>query len=403
MHTVAKKTLIVALLGLVAFAFAACTNTGSAGNPGDPSVAATVNGKNIMLAEVDKLINQQYQGQEKQMSQLELAQVRIQMLDSLIQKEVLFQRAEREKLLPSEDEVNQFINQQKQQSNMTEDDFEKRLKETGQTKESLHEDARKALAIQKLQDKITGQVGVPSDREVEDFYNANKQQFVNPRGVSLADIVADPQTNAGLQDDAKSEADAKQKIDLIYQQLKSGADFATVARARSEDSYGPRGGDIGFATEQDLKQNGFPPELINRFLSNEMQVGSYTEPIPFRGAWYIFKLQTKQLQNENLTLESPEVRKQITDALINQRKQILNAALLETALTEAKVVNNLALNMLNSPNNLSGSRPAQQPGQTASPAASPSAQASPAPSASAAASATPKPAASPAASASPKK
>jgi hypothetical protein len=66
------------------------------------------------------------------------------------------------------------------------------------------------------------------------------------------------------------------------------------------------------------------------------------------------------------------VRQQITQGLTNQRKQILNAALLETALNEAKVVNNLAANMLNNPSNL-GLRPAgsssSQP--AASPAASP--------------------------------
>lgn len=395
MHKAAKHTITIALIGLVAFVFAACSNTSGGSGGADASVAATVNGKNIMLAEVDKLINQQYQGQQSQMSQLELAQVRLQVLNSLIQKEVVFQRAEREKLLPTEDEITQFINTQMQQSQMTQDDFQKRLKETGQTMESLREESRKTLAIAKLQDKVTGKVSAPSDKEVEDFYNNNKQQFVNRRGVSLADISVDPQASPGLKDDAKSEAEAKQKIDLIYQQLKSGADFATVARARSEDSYGERGGDIGFATEDDLKRNGFPPELISKFLG-EMQVGSYTEPIAFRGGWYIFKLQSKQLQNENLTLENPEVRKQITEAIVNQRKQILNAALLEVALNEAKVVNNLASNMLNSPSNLSGSRPAQQPGQVAatpaaSPAATPAAPATPPPAtASPAARATPK-------------
>jgi hypothetical protein len=46
------------------------------------------------------------------------------------------------------------------------------------------------------------------------------------------------------------------------------------------------------------------------------------------------------------------VRQQITQGLTNQRKQILNAALLETAMNEAKIVNHLAANMLNNPSNL---------------------------------------------------
>ena len=59
------------------------------------------------------------------------------------------------------------------------------------------------------------------------------------------------------------------------------------------------------------------------------------------------------------------MRQQITVALTNQRKEILNAALLEVSLTEAKVVNNFAANILNNPSNLGFLRPAA----TQSPAA----------------------------------
>ena len=106
-----------------------------------------------------------------------------------------------------------------------------------------------------------------------------------------------------------------------------------------------------------------------------MQVGSFTEPKQVNNRWYIFKLAEKRLQTENLTLESPGVRQQITQALTNQRKEILNAALLEVAMNEAKIVNNLAANMLNNPSNL-GLRPAS-PGTAASPAASPQTTATP--------------------------
>ena len=101
-----------------------------------------------------------------------------------------------------------------------------------------------------------------------------------------------------------------------------------------------------------------------------MQVGDYTPPTRFSsGKWYIFKLAEKRLTTENLTLESPGVRQQITQGLTNQRKQILNAALLETAMNDAKIVNNLAGNMLNNPSNL-GLRPAGE-GVTGSHSAAP--------------------------------
>ena len=392
-----KLTVIITLLTLVVAAAGACANSGGS-EAKESTVAATVNGKNIMLAEVERAVSQQAGGKQAQLSQLELAQARLQVLDGLIQREVLYQRAEKEKLLTTEEQITAAINQQKQQSGMTDEDFQKSLSQQNLTMETLREVARKDVAIKSLQDKYSGKISI-NDKEVEDFYNNNRDRFVSSRGVALAMIAVDPADNSGqgiAQNDAKNDAEAKLKVDNIYQRLKAGADFATVARATSEDANTvARGGDIGFASEDDLKQNGFPAELVSRFFG-AMEVGSITEPVRFNsGRWYIFKLAEKRLQTENLTLESPGVRQQITQALVNQRKEILNAALLEVAVYDSKIVNNLAANMISNPGNL-GLRPAS-PGAISSPAAG--GQTSPQPASSPAV--TGSPAASPRASASP--
>jgi len=338
-------------------------------------VAATVNGRNIMLQEVERAVNQQTNGNPSALNQLQMAQARLQVLSNLIQREVLFQRAEREKLLPTEAQIDGAIATQKQNSGMTAEDFEKSLKAQNISAETLREEARKDLAINALQDKYAGKIDI-SDREVEEYYTNNRQQFVKARGVALAMIMVDPADNSaeGIADDAKNETDAKLKIDNIYQQLQGKADFATVARARSEDISSLRaGGDIGFATEQDLKNNSFPAELVASFFGS-MQVGDYTQPVRFSsGKWYIFKLAEKRLANENLTLESAGVRQQITQGLTNQRRAILNAALLDTAMNEARIVNHLAANMLNNPSNL-GLRPAAQGATSTQPTQAPTQQ-----------------------------
>lgn len=388
------KVLAVSCLALSSVLVSACASGGSAVQ--ENTIAATVNGRNIMLQEVERQLNQQTGGKPSALNQLQLAQARLQILDSLIQREVLYQRAEREKVLPTDQQIEGAIATQKQQTGMTQEDFEKSLQAQNISMERLREEAKKDLAIASLQDNYARQIKV-NDREVEDFYNANRDQFVNARGVALSMIMVDPEDNSsqGIRDDAKNETDAKLKIDNIYQQLQGKADFATVARAKSEDPTSvQRGGDIGFATEADLRTNGFPPDLVSNIFG-PMQVGDYTPPTRFgSGKWYIFKLAERRLQTENLTLESPGVRQQITQGLTNQRKQILNAALLETAMNEAKIVNNLAANMLSNPSNL-GLRPAGSTGTEAAP--SPAEAASPAASAPAATSSPVgvKPAASP--------
>ena len=369
MQRTVKQTITVAFLAATLLSLGACSNS-SGGDNKDNTVAATVNGKNILLKEVEQGVSANSSGKQAQLSQLELAQARLQVLGGLIQQEVLFQRAEREKMLPTDDEITAFINQQKTQSGMTDDDLQKNLAAQNMTMEGYREVTRKSIAISKLQDKYNSKITV-SDKEVEDFYNGNRERFVSARGVALAMIMVDPADNGGqgiARNDAKGDAEAKLKIDNINQQLKGNADFATVARAQSEDPTSvPRGGDIGFATEDDLKQNGFPADLITKFFG--MQAGDKTEPVRFaNGKWYIFKLEEKRLQTENLTLESPGVRQQITQALTKQRSDILNGALLEVSMNESKIVNNMAGTMLNNPSNL-GLRPASS-GAVASPAAS---------------------------------
>jgi peptidyl-prolyl cis-trans isomerase SurA len=370
---------------VIAISAAACSSTST--TP-ESTVAATVNGKKIMLAEVERIIHQQSQGKQSLLSSHDLAQARLQVLDKLIQREVLYQRAEREKVLPTEDEITNSINTRKQESGMTDEQFQRELKNQNMTMEALREDAKKDLAIAKLEEKYAGKITI-SDREVEDFYVANRNLFVVERGARLAVIVVDPADNAaqGITDDAKGDANAKGKIDSVYQQLKSGSDFATVARAKSEDANSLlKGGDIGVFSEDGMRQAGFPKELVDSFMGS-MAVGSVTEPKMLNNKWYIFKLQEKRLQTENLTLESQGVRQQITLELTNQRKQILNAGLLEVARTESKIVNNLAVEILNNPSNL-GLRPAgydpskvapsPTPTPAATAAASPAATASPA-------------------------
>lgn len=365
----------LAAAALGALLIAAC---GSGTESPSNTVAATVNGKKIMLAEVERLINQQTQGKQSDLSAHDLAQARLQVLEKLIQREVLYQRAEQEKLLPTDEQITTSINQQKQKTGMTDEEFARQLKEQSMTMEALREEAKKDLAINALQDKYAGKVTI-SDREVEDYYNANKAKFKSERGVDLAVIIIDPADNSndGITDDAKGDAAAKGKADSVYQMLKGGAvDFATVARSKSEDAQSlVRGGDIGSFSEDGLSKAGLQKELIDQFMG-PMAVGSITEPKLVSNRWYIFKLQGKRLQTENLTLESQtaqgSVRQQIALELSNQRKEILNAALLEVALNDAKIVNTLASNMLSNPGNL-GLRPASaeaaKPGSSPTPAA----------------------------------
>ena len=75
-------------LALSSLLVTACTSGGSEAR--ENTVAATVNGRNIMLSEVERALKQQTGGKPESLNQLQLAAARLQILDSLIQREVLY-------------------------------------------------------------------------------------------------------------------------------------------------------------------------------------------------------------------------------------------------------------------------------------------------------------------------
>jgi parvulin-like peptidyl-prolyl isomerase len=357
------RFLTIAFLAFVILALTGCPsgnqgggNSSGGGNIDPNETAATVNGKAIKLEEVERAVRQQAQGQQARFSQLELAQARLQVLESLIQQEVMFQKAEKESTVPSDDDVNAEYNKRRTASGLSAEQFDAKMKEIGETEASARDAIKKGIAIQRLIDKITGKIEPPKDDEINAFYNGNKEAFVKKRGVKLAAIVIDPAKNFEG-DTTVDEQSAVLRGNEIINQLKQGADFATVALEKSEDQQSKlQKGDLGYISEEEMKQS-FPPQVAQTLMNPQFQVGQIL-PTPMQGKFYIFKLQERSDKDENLTLESPGIREKVTTSLVDARKQLLSQSYAAIAMNEAKIENFLAQKVVSNPNELSGARPA---------------------------------------------
>ncbi|MBK7513943.1 MAG: SurA N-terminal domain-containing protein [Chloracidobacterium sp.] len=165
-----------AAIGVFAAFFAACggpaANVATGGV--DPNeTAATVNGKVIKMEEVDRAVKQQAQGQESKLSPLELAGARLQVLQNLVEQEVMFQKAEKEATVPTDEEVSAEVNKQKVESRLSAEEFDKQMTAAGLNEVAFRESIKKGLAIKKLVDKVTGRIEVPKDKEITDFFAGN--------------------------------------------------------------------------------------------------------------------------------------------------------------------------------------------------------------------------------------
>jgi peptidyl-prolyl cis-trans isomerase SurA len=355
-----RKILLPTIVLSLSFLASSCgEGNSSAGAGGGDEVAATVNGVKILIKDVDRVIAQQLGGQEGQISQVEQAAARIQALDGLITQEALYQQAQKENIVPSEDEIKRFIQSTKVEKGLTEEAFVKELQRTNQTEEQFRDSIKKQLSINKLYEKAQTQLKV-QDREIADIYNANPKRFSIQPGVALSDIVIDPADN-GAKFDAKGEAQAEQRTRDIKTRLDKGADFATIARQFSEHQSAYQSGDIGFLPRSEFasalpQQMGLPASVGDKLYG--MEPGDVTEPIKdSAGRWHILKVTNKQSETRDRNLDDPSVRKEIQDGILGQRKQVLDTAIQTRARDEAKIENFLARRMLDNPNSFGVLRP----------------------------------------------
>lgn len=355
------RVLPVAAAAVFAVMLGACggeTPSNSSSTAGvDPNeTAATVNGKTIKMEDVERAVKQQAQGQESKLSPLELAGARLQVLQGLIEQEVMFQKAEKEGVVPKDEDVAAEVNKQKVESRLSAEEFDRQMKQAGLDEASFKESVKRGMAIKNLVDKVTGRIETPKEGEIDAFFKGNPELFKRKRGVRLAAIVVDPADN-GQGDTTTNEDQANLKIKEILTKIQQpGSDFAALAREYSEDPSKFQGGDLGFLSEDDLKQS--YPQLAAGFMNPEFTVGRITNAVPINGKAYIFKLQERNEKEENLTLESPQVRPQINEMLVNNRKQLLAASYQAIAMNEAEIDNLLAKKVVENPNELSGARPA---------------------------------------------
>jgi peptidyl-prolyl cis-trans isomerase SurA len=348
-----KALIMVCVIALVE---AGCSH--EKGVTATEDVAARVNDATIQISEVARLIDQQLRRRVEQGSPAptpaELAMARLQVLDGLITQEALYQWAQHQGVTLTDDEVTQSIQKVKQDRGLTEEGFARMLAEGGQTEQRFREDMRRQLAIQKLYDReVTPRITI-TDREIEEFYAANRARFVERRGFLLSQIMVSSEVNNVPQDAVGAEA-AERKIREIDDQLKTGADFATVAASRSEDPLtGPQGGGPAFVPENSPD---LPPAFIKRLAS--MREGEFTEPIRAGDRWYIFKLDSRVVRDREMTLD--EVRPQIVEELRKQREEVLRTAVTQIALGEARVKNFMAHRVLENPTNFGDVRPISVP------------------------------------------
>ena len=224
-----QKSLFLCLAAVV---LASCSK------PVPKDVAATVNGRPITYAELDRTIAAQFPNSPLKPNDDQTIQLRLETLRALIDKEIMLQRAEKEGLLASDGDVEAKFNELK--APYTQEEFQKLLDQRKMTLDQFGAQIRRDLSVQKLFNKEIGSHISISDADVVDIYNANKASFnLAENQVRVAHILVTPTPNPNVHNlknsKAQNEEQARAKIQMIQMHLRQGDDFATQAQNYSED------------------------------------------------------------------------------------------------------------------------------------------------------------------------
>jgi len=161
-------------------------------------------------------------------------------LDLLIDQELAWQAAQKEKILATEAEVAEMVDAMRKNFK-SEKSFLVKLRIEGYTEEGYREHVRRLVSARKYMDRVAAKASGVSDEEIHAFYTENPAKFRLPEQVRARHILVKVAPGAGEEEKRA----ARSKMAAILEAVRSGEDFATLARAYSEDSTAALGGDLG--------------------------------------------------------------------------------------------------------------------------------------------------------------
>jgi len=163
---------------------------------------------------------------------------------------------------------------------------------------------REELMVKALLGKRVLAVNQPSERELKEYFNANREYFNVPVLTRYSHIVI----KSG---DDENEEEMKEECAEIIARLEDGEDFADLAREFSEGSEAERGGDLGY-----FRPGQLVPQLEEA--AGDLEIGEFTGPIETDFGCHIISVTDKKPPREKSFEES---KPEIIEILLARRRK----------------------------------------------------------------------------------
>lgn len=214
---------------------------------------ATVNGEKITLENYEKLLYlnkssmESYYGSDIWSTEIEKGKtyedtLRDMVLQTMIGSEAIYQQAKKEDVLPKDDQIQQQIDSFNE-SIKNNGEYQEELKKMGINEEFLKFQFTRDLANNNLQERFEKKAKI-SENEMKKYYKDNKKSFYTDT-VTASHILLKTQDDKGKELSVEKKKEAKKKVQEALAKVKSGEDFAKIAKKYSEDPSASSGGQLG--------------------------------------------------------------------------------------------------------------------------------------------------------------
>jgi peptidyl-prolyl cis-trans isomerase C len=242
-------------------------------------------------------------------------------LEGLINKELIYQEALKKNVVADKKEVEEHIST-KRSKFRSESEFKRALDQAGLSIDLYTKIIKRDLAVKKFEREVLEKVSGYSDEEIRAYYEKNIDRFKSPESYRVSHILINVPPNA-----LQKERDEKRKrADDLFNRLKPGEDFASVAHESSEDQYRVKGGDLGWVHTGRL----FPE--VEKALKS-MKVGDMRVVESLYG-FHIVLLRDKRPPR---TKELDEVKEQLRSKLEKKRLEEKKAELIKKLKEKADI------------------------------------------------------------------
>ena len=217
-----------------------------------------------------------------------------QILERLIVENLQLQHARRRGLEIDDETLTRAVQRLAEQNGMGIDAFRERLASEGMSYRELRSDVEKEMMISRLQRGIVTRRIVINDKDIDDLLNSPYYQGLLSDEFRVGHILLSVEDNASESTVTRAMSEAEG----IVAELRSGADFAQTAIARSSGSRALEGGDLGWRRAGEL-----PSLFAERVL--EMTPGETAEPILSGSGVHIIQLLERRgagMERENQSL-----------------------------------------------------------------------------------------------------